>query len=159
METIKSKRWLERLIALILVSAVVLAFYGRAQRIFVVVERESVQQFLSSVRLGIQIFVLTDIARGRVADMRAYNHTNPMRLQDQEKLPVNYAGELDVEAATGVSGGQWYYDKSVGQLVYRVMHYPLFENDDRRELRYSLQFSNIAGDAFSLHLIEVKAGT
>lgn len=156
MEPGKSKRWLERLVALILVLILVSVFFVRVEKISIVAERESVQQCLSSIRVGVQMFVLSDVMRGRIADMRAYENANPMRLQDQEKLPVNYAGEFSAEEAAGLRGGQWYYDTTAGQLVYRVSHYPLYEGDARRELRYRLRFSD---DIFSLRLVELKEET
>jgi hypothetical protein len=156
MELQKSKRWLERLIALILASIAVLVFFERVEKISLIAERESVQQSLSSMRVGIQMFVLTDITRGRTADMRAYENANPMRFQDQEKLPVNYAGEFGAEEAANVRNGQWYYDTSAGHFVYKVSHYPLYENDARRELRYRLRF---ADDVFSLRLVDVEEET
>lgn len=155
----KSKRWLERLIALILVSILVLVFFGRIEKISVIAERESVQQCLSSMRVGIQMFVLTDITRGRVADMRAYENANPMRFQDREKLPLNYAGEMNAAEAAALGRGLWYYDTSAGHLVYRVSHYPLYEGDTRRELRYRLRFSEAQGDIFSLRLLELEEET
>lgn len=152
----KSKRWLERLVALILASILVLVFFERVEKISIIAERESVQQCLSSIRVGVQMFVLTDVARGRIADMRAYENTNPMRLQDQTKLPMNYAGEFGSAEAAELGNGQWYYDTTAGQLVYRVSHYPLYEGDARRELRYRLRFSD---DIFSLRLVELKEET
>jgi hypothetical protein len=155
----KSKRWLERLIALILASVMVLVFFGRVEKISTAAERESVQQCLSSLRVGMQFFALSDIVRGRVADMRIYENTNPMQFQDQEKLPPNYAGEFDTEDAVTIGGGQWYFDKSARQLVYRVSHYPLYEGDNRQELRYRLEYSDVVGDVFSLRLSPVEGET
>lgn len=154
MELQKSKRWLERLIALILASIMVLVFFERVERISIVAERESVQQYLSTARVGVQMFVLADIVNGKAADMRAYENTNPMRFYSE--LPSNYAGEFSTEEAANVRSGQWYYDTSVNQLVYRVSHYPLYEGDARRELRYRLRFSD---DIFSLRLVELEEET
>lgn len=154
----RSKRRLERLIALILASIMVLVFFAKVEKISVAVERESVQQSLSSIRVGIQMFVLSDIIRGGgTADMRSYENTNPMRFQ--EKLPMNYAGEFDPEETANIVGGQWYYDKSANHLVYRVAHYPLFEGDSRRELRYRLQFSDAADEVSSLRLVVAEQET
>lgn len=145
----KSKRWLEWMIALILVSIVVLVFFQKIQKVVIVAERESVNQCLSSIRVGIQLFILSDIVRGKVADMRAYENSNP--IQFQKEPPPNYAGEFGAEEAANVRDGQWYYDTSANQLVYRVSHYPLFNNDYRKELRYRLQFSE-SGDNNPLKL-------
>jgi hypothetical protein len=154
MEAPKSKRWLERLIALILASIVVLVFFERVEKISIVAERESVNQYLSTTRVGIQMFVLEDIVRGRVADIRSYENTNPMRFY--KALPSNYAGELNARDAANIKAGQWFYDTSSNQLVYRISHYPLYENDARRELRYRLRF---ADDIFSLRLVEAEEET
>jgi hypothetical protein len=155
----RGKRWLERLIALILVLVVVLVFFAQVEKISVVAERESVQQCLSSLRLGIQFFILTDMVNGKTADIRVYEDTNPMQFQDQAKLPVNYAGEFNAQEAAAVGAGRWYYDKTANQLVYRVSHYPLYEGDVRTELRYRLRFSDVADDLFSLHLSAVEEET
>lgn len=154
MELQKNKRRLEQLIALLLASILVMTFFIYVQKVSIVVERESVRQSLSSIRVGIRMFILTDIVHGGAVNMRAYENTNPM--QFQEKPPVNYAGEFSSEEAVKVMPGNWYYDLSARQLVYRVSHYPLFENDNRRELRYRLQFSDMAGDVFSLRLSAVE---
>jgi hypothetical protein len=155
----RSKRWLERLIALVLASIMVLVFFTQIEKISVVAERESVQQCLSSLRVGIQFFILGDMVNGKTADMRAYEDTNPMRFQELEKLPVNYAGEFSAEEAAAIATGRWYYDTTARQLVYRVAHYPLYEGDTRKELRYRLQFSDAADDLFSLHLSAVEEET
>jgi hypothetical protein len=155
----RSKRWLERLIALILASIMVLVFFGYVDKISVAAERESVQQCLSSLQVGIQFFILSDMVNGRLADMRSYENTNPMQFQDQSKLPVNYAGEFNSEEAAVIAAGLWYYDKSANQLVYRVSHYPLYEGDIRKELRYRLQLSGAANDLFRLHLSAVEEET
>jgi hypothetical protein len=96
---------------------------------------------------------------GKTADMRAYEGTNPMQFQDQAKLPLNYAGEFSAGETAAVAAGLWYYDKSANQLVYRVSHYPLYEGDIRKELRYRLQFSDAANDLFTLHLSAVEEET
>ena len=43
--------------------------------------------------------------------------------------------------------------------MYRVSHYPLYEDDNRKELRYRLRFSGAADDIFSLHLSAVEEET
>jgi hypothetical protein len=145
------------LIALMLTSVMVLVFFERVEKIAVTAERESVNQYLSTTRVGIQMFMLEDIVRGRITDIRSYENTNPMRFY--KELPSNYAGEFSAEDAANISTGQWYFDKSARQLVYRVSHYPLYEDGNRRELRYRLQYSNVADDVFSLRLSPVEGET
>jgi hypothetical protein len=103
------------------------------------------------------MFVLADIVNGKVATMRDYENTNPMRFYTE--LPTSYAGEFNAEEAAGVRNGQWYYDTTANQLVYRVSHYPLYEGDARRELRYRLGFSEAAGDIYNLRLMALDEGT
>jgi hypothetical protein len=153
----KSKRWLERLIALMLASVMVLVFFERIEKIAIIAERESVQQYLSTTQVGIQMFMLADIVQGNVADMRSYENTNPMRFY--KILPSNYAGELSTKEVASIRGGQWYYDKSANQLVYRISHHPLYEGDARKELRYRLQYSDAADIISSLYLKELEEET
>jgi general secretion pathway protein G len=153
----KSKRWLERLIALIMASIMVLVFFERVEKLTLIAERESVNQYLSTTRVGIQMFVLDDIVRGKLADIRTYENTNPMRFY--QELPSNYVGEFSAEAAASVKPGQWYYDTTARKLVYRVSHYPLYEGDRRKELRYRLHASATGSALSSLSLIEVKEET
>jgi hypothetical protein len=136
-----------------------LVFFGQVEKISVIAERESVQQCLSSLRVGIQFFILSDMVNGKAADMRVYEDTNPMQFQDQTKLPVNYAGEFSAEEAAAVAAGRWYYDTTARQLVYRVSHYPLYEGDTRKELRYRLRSSDTADDLYSLRLSAVEEET
>ncbi|HEX5054889.1 MAG TPA: hypothetical protein VFX02_00175 [Gammaproteobacteria bacterium] len=157
MEPQKSKRWLERLIALIMASIMVLVFFGRVEKILLVTERESVNQYLATTRVGIHLFVLDNIVRGRVADIRSYENANPMRLY--KELPSSYAGEFSAQEAAHVKPGQWYYDTTARQLVYRISHYPLYEGDSRKELRYRLHASTTGSALSNLSLIEVKEKT
>lgn len=151
----KSKRYLERLIALTLISIVVLAFFVRVNKMSAIIEREAVTQTLSTIRLGMQFYMIKTMVDGMRIDLEKYAGANPFELLQQP--PANYAGEFGPEELHNVAEGRWYYDKSAGHLVYRVSHYPLYEGDSRRELRYRLNVSS--DDIFVLRLLEVEEET
>jgi hypothetical protein len=158
MSWMKSRRYLEYLVSLVLISTVVLVFFVQINKMVVIAEEEMVQQTLSTVRLGMQFHVLNKIVGGEVPVMDQYADTNPLDLLIQP--PANYAGEFSAEESAGVAPGKWYYDKSASQLVYRIANYPLLgEAEGFRELRYRLRISDMKTNPFNLQLLPVEEET
>ncbi|HEY3487906.1 MAG TPA: hypothetical protein VGL10_07560 [Gammaproteobacteria bacterium] len=152
------KRYFEWMISLIMLMVVVLVFFVQINKLSAIAERESIQQTLSTIRLGMQFYALKKIVVGEVPRMEQYADTNPLEMLQQP--PANYAGEFTASESSNAMPGQWYYDTSAKQLVYRVAHYPLFDAEaEPKELRYQLQVSDAADDAFSLRLLAVEGGS
>lgn len=151
----KGKRYFEYLLALLLVAAIVLVFFQRIDQISAATEKTSLQQSLSTLRMGKQLALFKRIIDGDESDIRALAGTNPVALL--QAPPSNYAGEYEDGAAAGeVPAGQWYYDRSTGMLVYRVVHERLAVQLGGSTLRYRLNYqSRDESDRPRLHLVAV----
>jgi hypothetical protein len=134
MEEDRAKRYLEWLISGLLIGVVVLILFGKLNRLAASTERESVQQTLSAVRMGIQIFIFKNMLQGKHDDLSGYENTNPMDMLSHP--PGNYAGAYSAEQSVEVPSGRWYFDLSSQQLAYRMTY--SFEGANVTELRYRL---------------------
>lgn len=149
----RSKRYLENLLGLGLIAVLVLIFFGYINRLAIAAEEAGVQQTLSILRQGVQIFMFSKMIDG---DRRfeKYDHGNPFAMLS--KTPEDYAGEYSARDGLRVPAGRWYFELDNRQAVYRFMNAPLWEDQaGKKEIRLSLRFEPAADNALPLKLREV----
>jgi prepilin-type N-terminal cleavage/methylation domain-containing protein len=101
-------------------------------------ERASMESVAGSLRSALGIKVASLIAQSNMAGIRALTGSNPM--EQLSEVPANYAGVKGGAAAAAVPGGQWYYDATAGQLVYRVRNHALLGAPEvAGEIRFAVQ--------------------
>lgn len=148
----RSKRYLENLLGLGLVAVLVSIFFVYVSRLVVSTERSAVQQTLSVLRQGVQVFMLSKVIDGD-RRLEKYDHGNPFAMLSQ--TPEDYAGEYSARDGLRVPAGNWYFELDSRQAVYRFMNAPLWKDQTgKKEIRLSLRFEPAAGDALPLKLRE-----
>lgn len=149
----RSKRYLENLLGLGLIAVLVLIFFVYVNRLAIDVEQAGVQQTLSVLRQGVQVFMLSKIIDGE-RRFEKYGNGNPFAMLS--KTPEDYAGEYSARDGMRVPAGRWYFEPDSRQAVYRFMNAPLWEEEaGKKEIRLSLRFEPAAGNALPLKLREV----
>jgi hypothetical protein len=136
MEDGRAKRYLEWLISGLLISVVLLVLFSKLNQLAVAAEREGVQQTLSTLRMGVQIFIFKNMIAGKHHNLRDYENTNPI---DMLAIPPsNYVGAYPADQSAEVSPGRWYFDLSSQELVYRMSYFLMGQDNGKTELRYRL---------------------
>lgn len=152
----RSKRYLENLLGFGLMAVMVLIFFVYVDRLTISAERASVQQTLSILRQGVQVFMFSKMVDSRQRDFAEYANGNPFALLS--RMPEHYAGEYSARDGEQVPAGHWYFDLDSRQAVYRFRNRPLWnEADGDREIRLSLQYAP-ASNPLPLRLLEVATG-
>ncbi len=126
--------YFQKLVGVIIISIVVLVFFAKINRLAVATEQESIQQTLSVIRSGIQIYSLNAVMTGRSSDLASYENANPVSMM--RSPPLNYAGEYAANKSIQVPEGSWYFDTTNKELVYEALNDDVFG----KELRYRLDF-------------------
>lgn len=156
------------LLAVILISLLSIIFYIRVNHVSNEAEKISMQQTLSTIRLGVQFYTLRKTIAGKSKDLWIYEDENPINMLEQP--PANYVGEFSEDKQANIKPGEWYYDITNKELVYKVINIEVFTEKIQRslEFRYQLKFvpasnrqKKSAGfaDNYSLHLIKVSKKT
>jgi len=121
-------------------------------------ERAAMENVAGSLRSALGIKLASCVAGNDMAGIRALQASNPM---DQlATVPDNYAGVRGGAGKAGVEGGQWYFDVSARELVYRVRDAEFFKAPPATpaEVRFAVQLvlsdrKRIEG----VQLVEVKS--
>ena len=112
------------LIELVVVVAVISILFGIALTkylgLLVDVDRTSMEENLGAMRSAVALQMLDRIAKGDMAGVVAMAGTDPMSYMAQ--TPGNYLGALDHPDPAKIAGGDWYFDRSEKEIVYRVDH-------------------------------------
>jgi hypothetical protein len=163
MEENRAKRYFEWLISGLLIGGVLLILFSKLNQLALSVERESIQQTLSTVRMGVQIFIFKNMIEGKHRDLRSYENMNPIEMLGHP--PENYAGAYSAAQSTEVPSGRWYFDLSSRELVYRMTYLLFGDASGKTELRYRLilvlKTGNQGGvtdgnENFNLSLLQVE---
>lgn len=151
----RSKRYLESLLGLGLIAVLVLIFFVYANRLAKSAEEAGVQQTLSTLRQGVQIFMFSKMIDGEQR-FEKYDNGNPFAMLS--KTPEDYAGEYSARDGLRVPPGRWYFELDSRQAVYRFVNAPLGKDGTgKKEIRLSLRFEPGEGNALPLKLREVSA--
>lgn len=121
-------------------------------------ERAAMQNVAGSLNSALGIKLANYIAGNDLAGVRALQGSNPM---DQlVRAPDNYVGARSGAETADIEGGQWYFDVSARELVYRVRDAEFFKTPPAApaEVRFAAQLvlgvrQNIEG----VRLVEVKS--
>lgn len=100
-------------------------------------EQAAVESVAGSLRSALGIKVASHVARNEMAGIVALEGSNPMELMAE--VPDNYAGVRQGGEAASMAGGQWYYDSSARQLVYRVRTGFASGSSETAELRFAVR--------------------
>lgn len=110
------------LIELVVVIILIAVLYAvAADRLIVMraqAERSHVETTLGALRSALGVRVAATLARGSPRDLAALAGTNPVELLAE--APEGYRGEFFGPDPAAFEGGQWYFDRRDGVLVYRV---------------------------------------
>ena len=128
------------LVVVIVLVALLYAF--AADRLIVMraqAERTEVETTVGAMRSAAGIRVAAHIAKGRANEIRALAGSNPMDLLSER--PESYKGSFFGPDPASFEGGQWYFDKRDGSLVYRVRFADFFQSEQEgpARLRFALR--------------------
>lgn len=121
-------------------------------------ERSAMENVAGSLRSALGIKLASYVAGKDMAGVRALQGSNPM---DQlSRTPDNYAGIRGAAETADVEAGQWYFDATARELVYRVRDAGFFKTPPANpaEVRFATQL--VFGDGRQIEgvqLMEVKS--
>jgi prepilin-type N-terminal cleavage/methylation domain-containing protein len=87
-------------------------------------ERSHVENTVGALRSALGVRTAAAIARGAVGELAALAGSNPMDLMTE--VPESYRGAFFGPDPAAFDGGQWYFDRRDGALVYRVRYADFF---------------------------------
>ena len=115
---------LELVIVIVIISVLLVLAVSRLLALQVDAERVTMETVAGTLRSAVGMKVAQSIVRSKVADLKAFEGSNPMDLLAE--VPRNYLGEQDgVDPAT-LEDGNWYFDKRAKSLVYLVRNKGFF---------------------------------
>jgi hypothetical protein len=115
---------LEAVIAAIMISLLIVIFFGRILKLSATVEREAMQQTVNQINSYVNIESLTLLIKNDQEKLAAWDGGNPMLLLPVP--PLQYKGSLVETDPMEVSPGSWYFDETNGLLIYRINHIEQF---------------------------------
>jgi type II secretory pathway pseudopilin PulG len=118
--TLKAQRGLtlfELIMFILVVSIVFTAGFNRFRDYPADAERANFQAILMQLRAGVNMQMMNAIAAGNWNQLEL-DGSNPMDLMLE--TPSNYIGAFELMDASTLPGRIWYFDKTRGELVYRV---------------------------------------
>lgn len=100
-------------------------------------EKAAMESVIGAIQSALGMKVAESLLAGDRTDLENLAGSNPM--QRLAEVPNNYAGELT--DATGVLGGQWYFDLRERVLVYRVYNAANFRGGamDPAQVRFAVR--------------------
>jgi prepilin-type N-terminal cleavage/methylation domain-containing protein len=128
---------LEMVIALTLIGILIAIAVDRLPVWQIEAERTAAEGVAGSLRSALGIKVASHIARNELAAIPGLEGSNPMA--QLAEIPSNYAGERRLGEAADVAAGQWYFDTTRGELVYRVRSGYAGSGSSVAEVRYAVR--------------------
>ena len=139
---------LELVVVIVIISVLLVLAISRLLALQVDAERVTMESVAGIVRSAIGMKVAESIVKSKVADLRAYEGSNPMDLLAEP--PRNYLGELDGVDPASLDDGNWYFDKRAKVLVYLVRNKGFFTggepNPPRARFAMRLVYSDTNGN-------------
>lgn len=143
---------LEMVVALLFIAIFVGAYVERGLRIFTAAEESGLQTAVLNMNSALRVLFYDYSIAGRVAEVAGWQGANPIRLLGggggafqtttlgrfpelgrfeavAAGIAGSYHGEVDAGLPPDLSGGEWYFDRSDGALVYRVRNAEFFHSD------------------------------
>ncbi len=87
-------------------------------------ERTALENTIGVLRSAIGINVASYIAKDDLRGIRSLVGSNPMDLLTE--IPQGYRGVMSGDGLAAVEGGEWFFDRQRGELVYRVRNAEFF---------------------------------
>jgi hypothetical protein len=115
---------LEAVIAAVLISLLIVIFFGRVLKISATIEREAMQQTVNHISSAVNIEALTLLIKDDQEKLARWDGGNPMELLNPP--PLQYRGSFSNPDPREVSPGSWFFDEADGLLVYRINHIDQF---------------------------------
>ncbi|MDH4133198.1 MAG: type II secretion system GspH family protein [Gammaproteobacteria bacterium] len=103
-------------------------------------ERAAVETVAGSLRSALSIKVASYIARGETARIAELEASNPV--EQLAEIPANYLGQRLNAGDSGIESGNWYFDASTRELVYRVRYGAVDRTTPvSAEMRYAVELA------------------
>jgi hypothetical protein len=163
-----SSRWYDRnlskielIAAVLLISIFIGVFAVRALKIFALAEQTSVTLTINNMNTALKYRAILAVANNRLDELEEMTQINPMQLvytgsetytktredmkdeieQPPETTPSNYMGELYDPDINDIEPGNWYFDRGVNLLIYRVRNTEFFYSslDGPERIRYAVK--------------------
>ncbi len=127
------RRWVLRLFewaALLLVILLLMNwFLQRSERLQAEAERLTFQATVDALQSAVRcISLLQDQRPALYGTLLKEGNPMPLLAVAPSQVPANYLGELQRPDPRNIAGGQWYFDRSAGVLVYRVKNSRFFDS-------------------------------
>lgn len=115
---------LELVIVIIIVTLLIAIAIGRLLVLQADAERVAMETVVGTLRSSLGMRVAKAIVRQDFGKLEGLEGSNPM---DQlAELPTNYLGAFDHPNPAGFEDGNWYFDKTAGELIYLVRNKAYF---------------------------------
>ena len=119
----------------ILVIIFILVFFIYTNRIYVTIEKTSIQQTKNIINSTLMVVFAGYAVKDELESLNELIGSNPFRyLETYSQLPATYRGDIGVDKSKNSKPG-WYYDRANGLAIYK----PLYDDKDyyfRIELDY-----------------------
>ena len=139
---------LELVIVIVIISVLFVVAISRLLALMVDAERVTMETVAGTLRSAIGMKVADSIVKSKVAQLSAFEGSNPMALLAE--TPHNYLGEFDGADPAQLEDGNWYYDKRNKVLVYLVRHKGFFSggqaNPPRARFAMRVVYSDTNGN-------------
>lgn len=128
------RRWVLRLfewaVLLLVILLLMSLFLQRSERLQAEAERLTFQATVDALQSAVRyISLLQDQRPALYGALLKEGNPMPLLAVDPAQVPSNYLGELQRPDPRNIAGGQWYFDRSAGVLVYRVKNRRFFDSD------------------------------
>jgi hypothetical protein len=162
-----SSRWYDRnlskielVAAIMLISIFIGVFAVRALKIFTLTEQTSVTLTINNMNTALKYKAIMALANNRLDELEELQQINPMQLvyagseaymkstenlknevgHPPETTISNYIGELYDPDINDIEPGNWYFDRNVNLLIYRVRNTEFFYSsiDGPGRIRYAV---------------------
>lgn len=108
---------LEAMVALLLISILGAILLDRLLFYQEIAEKTAMETTIINMRSALRLTVAELRMQNRMQELEKLVGANPIAWLDTP--PANYAGELDSPSPAAVPPGNWYFDRTRRQLVYR----------------------------------------
>jgi hypothetical protein len=128
------KRWTLRLFewaVLVFVLLLLISFFlRRFERLQAEAERLTFQATVNSLQQAVKYgSILREYRPKAYGALRQNGNPVPLLQDDIVNLPFSYLGEIEQPDPKFIAGGQWYFDRTVGVLIYRIQNERYFDSD------------------------------
>ncbi|MBA3581094.1 MAG: hypothetical protein H0W44_01435 [Gammaproteobacteria bacterium] len=128
----RSEKYLQYALGFLLAGMVTWAMLSRLQSLEKEIELSGIDQTLSLLRQGLQIYHFRKMLEHAEVLPQNSNPFNALQV-----APIHYAGEY-ASSSDAIPGGQWYFDLSKQYVVYRFKQTDFFHNEKIREWHYKI---------------------